>query len=375
MADACPFCAPDPARVFYEGALVFGCWDGFPVSPGHALLIPRRHVASWFEVTREEQLALLEGIDRAREEILKRHGPAGFNIGVNVGQAAGQTIFHVHVHVIPRYRGDVPNPRGGVRHVIPDKADYIAGGALSVEPSSKGPGSVRLVRGERDPLLPHLLADLDRAVGAEFAVAFVVRSGVRLVAEHLRDLLARGGKVRFLTGDYLDVTEPQALREILDLGGALELRIFECREMSFHPKAFILRFEDGSGTAYVGSSNLTETALEAGVEWNYRIISSSDHVGFADVLHAFQALFRHPATRPADEGWIRAYDDRRDPRRIVGLATPREKLEPPPELLRNWFGTAAGKPGTRFHVRFGRRGEVWTMAPARQEGRIQGLEP
>lgn len=98
--------------------------DGYPVSPGHLLLVPRRHVADWFEATPAEQQALTEAIGSARAAILKDHQPDGFNIGINAGEAAGQTVMHLHVHVIPRYRGDIADPRGGVRWVIPDTAAY-----------------------------------------------------------------------------------------------------------------------------------------------------------------------------------------------------------------------------------------------------------
>ena len=99
-------------------------WDGFPVSPGHALLIPVRHVVTWFDATPEERFALTDAISGARETILERHTPDGFNIGVNIGEAGGQTVPHLHVHVIPRYSGDVTDPRGGVRWVVPNEADY-----------------------------------------------------------------------------------------------------------------------------------------------------------------------------------------------------------------------------------------------------------
>ncbi|HEU0140132.1 MAG TPA: HIT family protein, partial [Bryobacteraceae bacterium] len=122
----CPFCTPNSDRVFFESELVIGIWDAFPVSDGHALLVTRRHVASWFDATPEERRALTDAIDATRAAILERHRPDGFNIGVNVGAAAGQTIFHLHVHVIPRYAGDVGDPRGGVRHVIPRRANYLA---------------------------------------------------------------------------------------------------------------------------------------------------------------------------------------------------------------------------------------------------------
>jgi diadenosine tetraphosphate (Ap4A) HIT family hydrolase len=110
--------------VFLEGPLVLGLWDGFPVSPGHALLVPRRHVATWFEADAAERSDLAGAISLARDAILERHSPAGFNVGMNLGRAAGQTIPHLHVHVIPRYEGDVPDPRGGVRWVVPERAAY-----------------------------------------------------------------------------------------------------------------------------------------------------------------------------------------------------------------------------------------------------------
>lgn len=120
----CPFCQVSPERMFHEGPLVLGLWDGFPVSPGHALLVPRRHVPAWFDATEEEQQELAAAIAAAREAILTRYRPDGFNVGMNLGAAAGQTVGHLHVHVIPRYAGDVEDPRGGVRWVVPERADY-----------------------------------------------------------------------------------------------------------------------------------------------------------------------------------------------------------------------------------------------------------
>ena len=124
----CPFCSPEVSRVFYQREFVLGLWDGFAVSPGHALLVPRRHIPGWFEAADEERAELLSGIDAARAAILERHRPDGFNIGMNLGEAAGQTVSHLHLHVIPRYQGDVADPRGGVRWVLPELADYWSGG-------------------------------------------------------------------------------------------------------------------------------------------------------------------------------------------------------------------------------------------------------
>jgi diadenosine tetraphosphate (Ap4A) HIT family hydrolase len=120
----CPFCDPPSDRVFHEDALVRCLWDAYPVSEGHALVITRRHVATWFDASAAEQAALVQGIEIARQAVERSFQPDGYNVGFNAGEAAGQTVFHLHVHVIPRFRGDVEDPRGGVRHVIPVKATY-----------------------------------------------------------------------------------------------------------------------------------------------------------------------------------------------------------------------------------------------------------
>ena len=121
---ACPFCEPDPARQFLDSPLVLGRWDAFPVSPGHALLVTRRPVATWFDATPAEQSALLAAIGEARAAIEARHRPEGYNAGFNAGAVAGQTVPHLHLHVIPRYAGDHPEPRGGIRAVIPGQGPY-----------------------------------------------------------------------------------------------------------------------------------------------------------------------------------------------------------------------------------------------------------
>ncbi len=108
--------------------LAFAIRDGFPVSPGHTLVVPRRLFAGWFEASREERQALFDLVDEVRRQLDGGASPPqGYNIGVNVGEAAGQTVHHLHIHVIPRYLGDVDDPRGGVRHVIPGKGNYLAG--------------------------------------------------------------------------------------------------------------------------------------------------------------------------------------------------------------------------------------------------------
>jgi diadenosine tetraphosphate (Ap4A) HIT family hydrolase len=118
----CPFCHPD--GVLLGNELAFVKEDKFPVNPGHLLIVPRRHVADFFLTTAEEKAAMLSLLDKAKQFIDGKHAPAGYNVGINVGEVAGQTVMHVHVHIIPRYQGDLENPRGGVRGVIPSRQSY-----------------------------------------------------------------------------------------------------------------------------------------------------------------------------------------------------------------------------------------------------------
>lgn len=113
-------------------------YDGYPVSPGHTLIIPKRHVASYFDLTNHEREAMNMMLQYVRLRVEERYHPDGYNIGINVNEAAGQSVSHVHVHLIPRYKGDVENPKGGVRGVIPKKQKYSAiEDKLKLSPSVK----------------------------------------------------------------------------------------------------------------------------------------------------------------------------------------------------------------------------------------------
>lgn len=120
----CPFCALPQGRIVGQNEHAIWIRDAFPVSPGHSLVIPRRHVRSFFDTTEQERTALLALLDAAKGAAQSEYRPDGFNIGVNDGAAAGQTVSHLHIHLIPRFKGDVPDPRGGVRWLMPEKADY-----------------------------------------------------------------------------------------------------------------------------------------------------------------------------------------------------------------------------------------------------------
>ena len=124
MNAVCPFCPVPSDRVLHERDTALAIRDGYPVSPGHTLIIPKRHVASFFDVTDAEREDLMSLLAAARDELDRQFHPAGYNIGINDGAAAGQTVPHVHIHLIPRYPGDLDDPRGGVRWVLPEKAAY-----------------------------------------------------------------------------------------------------------------------------------------------------------------------------------------------------------------------------------------------------------
>jgi diadenosine tetraphosphate (Ap4A) HIT family hydrolase len=125
---SCVFCALPRERVVDENEHAVLIRDAFPVSAGHSLVIAKRHIGSFFDVSAEERDALLALLHTAREALLIEREPDGFNIGINDGAAAGQTVPHLHIHLIPRYVADRADPRGGVRWVIPAKADYWSDG-------------------------------------------------------------------------------------------------------------------------------------------------------------------------------------------------------------------------------------------------------
>lgn len=121
----CLFCTIPPERIIAENTMAYAIRDGFPVTDLHTLVIPKRHADDFFALTEDEILACNRLLLEVRESVLKQDPTVqGFNIGMNAGEVAGQTVFHCHIHLIPRRKGDVENPRGGVRHTIPGKGHY-----------------------------------------------------------------------------------------------------------------------------------------------------------------------------------------------------------------------------------------------------------
>lgn len=301
MAKDCPFCRIPEASNDWPFDRVVAIPDRHPVTEGHTLVVPRRHVATYFDATPQEQAEIWQAVDAVKAQLDERLAPDGYNVGFNAGAAAGQTVMHLHVHVIPRRVGDTDDPRGGVRGVIPGKQAY----------GSLAPGLV--VGGTKDPLLADLAPALDDATHVDLALAFIFDRGVDLLEDRLVDILRRGGQIRIVTGRYQDVTEPVALRHLRSLplvasreSDALGLRMYrpQSARESFHPKAWMVHGSESS--AWVGSSNLSQTALQTGVEWNYRLVAPRD---VQNVRGAFEALWED-ATE-IDDAWISAYDEQR----------------------------------------------------------------
>lgn len=282
--------------------LAFAIRDRFPVSPGHTLVITRRVVPTWFDATRDEHVAILELIDIVKEALDTELQPDGYNVGFNAGAAAGQTIPHLHVHVIPRFGGDDPDPTGGVRHVKPELANYLRPSTPRLVTPAKGRMRAELARCLAD-------ASFDRI---DLLVAFVMESGLRVIEDEIEIALERGATLRLLTTDYLAVTDVGALGFFLDRlgpqasGGHLDVRVFCDPTTSFHPKAYLfLSSHDQQGVAFVGSSNLSRSALQVGIEWN---LETAHVQALAD---EFDRLWVDPRTTPLTAPWLEAYSLRR----------------------------------------------------------------
>lgn len=332
----CPFCYPSPENVLYSGDDFLCIWDSYPVSDGHGLVVPCRHIASWFDATKAEQVSLLEGVEILRQQIEKQHSPDGFNIGINIGGAAGQTVPHLHIHVIPRYEGDVYDPRGGVRYVIPEKANYLEPKKAIEDSAAQSADSFqRSVFGNEEfPLIDSLSQDITEATQFDVAVAFVTESGLNQVQAFVLDLMRRHGSLRFLTGDYMDVTEPRALLRLLDwmqeYAQLVEVRVFQTdHELGFHPKAYLIHKDQSVAIAYVGSSNLTKHALTRGLEWNQRIEGALYEGPLMQTKTEFERLFSHPKTVALSQTWIDEYQQRRQ---VASSAMKAEGVNPDIEL-------------------------------------------
>ncbi len=326
MADSSPFFHVPFDRWLASNRSAFAIPDGFPVSPGHSLVVPRRLISTWWEASEDERQDLMALVDEVKAILDRLHRPDGYNVGFNAGPAAGQTVDHLHLHVIPRYDGDVPDPRGGIRHAVEGKGNYLAPGAAA------SGEDVELFDGIDDRYLKlELIRSLRNEVydRIDLVVSFIMRSGVSVLEERLADALDRQAKVRILTTDYLQVTEQVALARLLDLEddypGAIETRVFHDPATSFHPKAYLFWSSEGRGaTGFVGSSNLSASGIGSGVEWN---------VGLRNVrplIESFERLWDEPRAVRLTRSWLSTYEERPRPDHPLGSEVI-DVIDVPPE--------------------------------------------
>ncbi|MFM7135530.1 MAG: DEAD/DEAH box helicase family protein, partial [Planctomycetota bacterium] len=413
-----PFALIPESEWLCASPLCFAIYDSFPVSPGHVLVITRRVVATYFDCTPDEQAALMQLVGEVRGLLDERLDPKpdGYNVGFNAGAAAGQTVPHVHVHVIPRYSGDMPDPRGGVRHVIPGKGNYLSDmeapggsrgtpGARTTHPSMQtrdrptarspiapAPGfkgaTLSLTTGPGRPLWPRLAERLPGATEIDLLASFVQVSGLDIVQESLFSALAAGAKVRLLVGDYLGITSPDALRQLLgwiDLAGpaqplpegeagsrpgegAFSARLVELENLSgnpasFHPKAW--RIADSSGgIIVVGSSNLSRAALQTGVEWNLIGETSGTAAIDLELARAFSDLWQQATPLSADV--VERYAER-----AAAAAEMRRVWDGEP--ARPGMAAPSSEPAATFAPRPWQREALVSLAAIRRDGYSKAL--
>jgi len=302
-----PFLAIPSESWLCANGVAFAFLDNYPVSPGHALIVTRRVVPTWFDATSEEQLWIMELVSEVKNLLDQREPrPDGYNVGFNAGEVAGQTVMHLHVHVIPRYRGDMPDPRGGVRHVIPWKGNY------------KVLESPRLVTGGlEDPFFEHVAPLWQRASRVSVISAFVRQSGLGVLRPLLEEAIRAGdSRFRIVTGDYLGITQPEALEQLRGwealFEGRVEVRVIETANLpgasrSFHPKSWLFESADGD-VAFVGSSNVSRSALESGIEWNLRLDRRLDPEGWGRVAEGFETWWQRGCLLTPE--WLADYRDR-----------------------------------------------------------------
>ncbi len=341
--DSSPFRAIPQDKWLVENRSGFAIFDAYPVSEGHALVIPFRNIATLWEAETSEQSDLLALVTELKHVLDSRFHPDGYNIGFNAGAAAGQTLDHLHIHVIPRYQGDVPDPRGGIREVISSASNYLT------DRPSQAPARTPAQLYDASQASGMLRLELVRALGSQhldridLVVSFIMRSGLELILPRLSDAVARGATVRVLTTDYMDVTDPDALAELLDLlesatadRGSLAAKVWQDPRLSFHPKAYLFSSSTGpEGIGFVGSSNLSKSGIDGGVEWNLGVREVGD-VG--ELIAAFDRLWHDQRAVDLTHDLLRNYRaQRKTPDRtmepdLVGVEIdpPRQPVAPTP---------------------------------------------
>lgn len=289
----CPFCKIPDEQQMAGNDRALAVRDAVPVSPGHTLVVPRRHVERWGDLTAAERAAMFDLAERVMAE-LDAFGvrPDGYNLGVNLGAAAGQTVPHLALHVIPRHRDDLDDPRGGVRYVIPSRGNPW---------HERGPGLV--FGGAEDPFLPVVRAYLARATDVAVVTPRVLDDGLDLLEDDLRRAWARGTRLRMLVGAEPNREQRRALLRLVDWeaagviheadgrgGRRLAVRLVPADEDAAATfRACVWRFEGPEVAAvFVGSSDLSQAGLVGSVSWNLRVDRQTDPDTYGRAVAEFE---------------------------------------------------------------------------------------
>lgn len=317
-----PFVAVPESDWLASNEVAFALADAYPVTPGHSLVVPRRLIGTWWDAAAEERSGLWALVDVVKERLDADYRPDGYNVGFNAGPAAGQTVGHLHIHVIPRHAGDVVDPRGGIRNVMPGRGNYLLHPQPYLPP---------LVDGQDGTLRLELL----RCLRSEFfdridlVVSFIMKSGLEIISPALQDAIERGARTRILTTDYLQITDADALSRLLDLsdtfGDRVAVRVFSDAATSFHPKAYLFWSADGTAArAYVGSSNLSLSGISGGVEWSVGVEQ------VAPLVDGFERLWADRRSTPLTHELVRAYRALWRPDRVAPPEVEPELAAQPP---------------------------------------------
>jgi len=290
----------DPDDWIASNELAYAVREQLPISRGHALVALRQADRGWWDTSGLEKVAIFELVDAVKRRLDAEHSPEGYSVGFDIGTTTARSDGRFHVHVVPRYLGELDDlGSGALSFALARHGDSVtpAPSSTLVTPSD---GRLKL------ELLRCLVrSDLDRI---DLVVSFVMRSGINLIARHLDDALERGARVRLLTTDYLEITDPSALGFFLDRIGArglgsLEAKVFSDPSTSFHPKAYIFSSSASKGgVAFVGSSNLSHSGITSGVEWNIE----TRHL--TDLLTEYERLWRDPRSISLNSAWLASYE-------------------------------------------------------------------
>ncbi len=338
MFDDSPFLDVPRREWLASNASAFAIGDPQPVTPGHTLVVPRRELASWWDLSTDEKAQVWDLVDQVKRILDVRHVPDGYNVGFDVGAAAGQLVRHFHVHVIPRFGGGGSGQSGGLR--------FVASEFDSLSLPNAGTGDIELIDSADERLLKvELLRALitDAFDRIDILVSFIMNSGLNLLVRRLGNALERGATVRVLTTDYLNVTDPSAIARFLDLkrtaelttgSGSLDIRVFADPSTSFHPKAYLFWSSNSSmARGFVGSNNLSQSGIAGGVEWS---LGTSQLSG---LVEAFDRLWADPRSQAVDDSWVAAYRQRREMARTSTSAADDEAVgdqvlaDEPPTVL------------------------------------------